>query len=89
MTDLASRPHEGSEIRRIDHGEDHMSQANPYMKAPREQAPSDVHADNPLALRIVGVASLFPTTLGVAAIIANQYGPRWINEGNEIGRAHV
>ncbi len=58
-----------------------MSQANPVMSAPREQAPSDVHADNPLALRIVGVASLFPTTLGVAAIIANQYGPRWIGEG--------
>lgn len=58
-----------------------MSQANPHTAAPREQAPSEVHADNPMALRILGVACLFPTTLGIAAIVANQYGPRWIGEG--------
>ena len=59
-----------------------MSQANPFATAPREQAPSEVHADNPMGLRILGVLSLFPTTLGIAAIIANQYGPRWIGEGS-------
>jgi len=59
-----------------------MSQANTFATAPREQAPSEVHADNPMALRILGVVSLFPATLGIAAIIANQYGPRWIGEGS-------
>ncbi len=56
-----------------------MSQA--IASAPPEQAPSEVRADNPIAFRVVGVASLFPTTLGIAAIVANQYGPRWISEG--------
>lgn len=59
-----------------------MSQANPFATAPREQAPSEVHADNPVAWRVLGVLSLFPATLGIAAIIANQYGPRWIGEGS-------
>ena len=58
-----------------------MSQATSYATELREQAPSETHADNPLALRVLGVLSLFPTTLGIAAIVANQYGPRWIGEG--------
>jgi len=56
-----------------------MSQA--IASAPPEQAPSEVSADNPIFFRVLGVLALFPTTLGIAAIVANQYGPRWIGEG--------
>ena len=58
-----------------------MSQATPSAAAYTEQAPSESHADNPLALRVLGVLSLFPATLGIAAVVANQWGPRWIGEG--------
>jgi ABC-2 type transport system permease protein len=46
-----------------------------------EFSPSDVRADEPLAARVFGLAGLGATTLGVAAVIANQYSPRWIPEG--------
>lgn len=46
-----------------------------------EFSPSDVRADEPLGARAMGLAGLGATTLGVAAVIANQYSPRWIPEG--------
>lgn len=41
-----------------------------------EFAPSNVQADQPLLPRMIGLAGLGFTTLGIAAIIANQYSPR-------------
>lgn len=44
-----------------------------------ELAPSDTRADEPLVARVMGLAGLGATTLGVAAVIANTYSPRWIS----------
>ncbi len=44
-----------------------------------EFSPSDIRADEPLAARVVGLIGLGATTLGVAAVIANRFGDRWIS----------
>src|SRR5437763_73226 len=46
-----------------------------------EFAPSDVSADEPTAARLAGAVGLALAVLGAVAVIANQYGPRWIGTG--------
>jgi ABC-type transport system involved in multi-copper enzyme maturation permease subunit len=57
-----------------------MSTSDGY-QSPLEVAPSDVAADEPTLARIVGLAGLGATTLGIAAVIANEYGPRLVGTG--------
>ena len=49
--------------------------------APPEVAPSNTRREEPVIARLIGLFGLGCTVLGVAAIVANQYGPRLIGEG--------
>lgn len=44
-----------------------------------ELAPSEVTADEPTAARVAGLAGFLLFVLGVAAVVANQYGDRFIS----------
>jgi ABC-2 type transport system permease protein len=46
-----------------------------------EFAPSDVTADEPTFARMIGGLGVALATLGTVAVIANQFGPRWIGPG--------
>src|SRR5437870_905099 len=43
-----------------------------------ETAPSEVRADEPTFARLVGALGLSAFVLGLIAIVANQYSPRWV-----------
>lgn len=49
--------------------------------APPEVAPSNTQREEPVIARLIGLFGLGCTVLGTAAIVANQYSPRWIGEG--------
>ncbi len=44
-------------------------------------APSTLTADEPSFARILSILGLFAAVLGIAAVVANQYGPRMITTG--------
>ena len=46
-----------------------------------EIAPSEVRAEEPTFARLIGAVGLSATLLGLVAIVANQYGPRFIGTG--------
>ena len=47
-------------------------------------APSELRADEPTFARLLGLAGLGLTVLGSAAVIANQYGPRFVGTSGGI-----
>jgi ABC-2 type transport system permease protein len=51
------------------------------IQPPRELAPSDTREDIPTISRLMGMVGLFLTTIGVATIIANQYGRGFLSVG--------
>jgi|SRR5579883_2049053 len=50
-------------------------------RRPAEFAPSDVAADEPTMARAVGGLGIAAAVLGTVAVVANQFGPRWISPG--------
>src|SRR5688572_21048929 len=52
-----------------------------YRPRAAEFAPSDVTADEPTLARLLGGLGLAAAVLGAVAVVANQFGPRWIGTG--------
>lgn len=57
------------------------SSTSNYHPRVAELAPSDVAGEEPTFARLMGSIGLAAAVLGTVAVIANQFGPRWIGPG--------